>query len=203
MKAHNENNAPSPNENIIRDNLDVEKLGLTLVEKEYKTMLGRIDILAEDEYGNLVPIEIKLGEAGDQSIGQILGYMKAVDTETGIIVAASFSERVKAVSTKLCIKLLPYTYNIAVSKKSVAYDGEEYMTSITKPERVSGKQKMSMEMIDMLLNHFGTDRWFVQPELHGVTKHTMDALVEKEYLEIMEWNDTRYYRRLKSMKEKR
>lgn len=64
---------------------------------------------------------------------------------------------------------------------------------------ISEKQKLTMPLVDDIVEKFGKDRWFVQTELHGVTKHTMDALVEKEYLEIAEWNDTRYYRRLKSM----
>ena len=64
---------------------------------------------------------------------------------------------------------------------------------------ISEKQKLTMPMVDDIVKKFGVDRWFVQTELHGVTKHTMDALVEKEYLEIMGWNDTRYYRRLKQM----
>jgi hypothetical protein len=56
-----------------------------------------------------------------------------------------------------------------------------------------------MVLVEKIVEKFGKDKWFVQPELHGVTKHTMDALVEKGYLEIREWNNTRYYRRLKSM----
>lgn len=65
---------------------------------------------------------------------------------------------------------------------------------------ISEKQKLTMPLVDKLVEKFGEDRWFTQSELHGITKHTMDALVEKEYLEIMKWNDTRYYRRLKSMR---
>ena len=64
---------------------------------------------------------------------------------------------------------------------------------------ISEKQKHTMPLVDKLVEEFGKYRWFVQSELHGVTKHTMDALVEKEYLEIKEWNNTRYYRQLKSM----
>lgn len=52
-------------EGIVRDNIDVRKMGLTLVGKEYMTPLGRIDILATDGNGNKIPIEIKIGCAGD------------------------------------------------------------------------------------------------------------------------------------------
>lgn len=70
---------------------------------------------------------------------------------------------------------------------------------------ISEKQKSTMALIDELIGEFG-NRWFVQHELHGVTKHTMDALVEKGYLDrerfVISAADlvgVVYYRRLKTM----
>lgn len=73
---------------------------------------------------------------------------------------------------------------------------------------ISHKQKSTMKMIDDLVKEFDAERWFTQHELCGVTKHTMDALVEKGYLDrerfIISVSDPvgiMYYRRLKSMEE--
>lgn len=89
--------------------IDVASLGLTEVQKEYPTELGFVDIMAVDGHGCQVPIEVKFGEAGDSAVGQILGYMKAVCAKNGMVVAASFSERVKAVCKDMNIALVSYT----------------------------------------------------------------------------------------------
>lgn len=108
-------------EATIRDSIDVQNLGLTLIGTEYKTTLGRIDILAKDENDNKIPIEIKVGTAGDSSIGQILGYMTAIGATQGIIMANEFSERVKAISENLGIKLCTYQIDVIVCDESVIY----------------------------------------------------------------------------------
>lgn len=102
-------------EQMIQEHIDVGALGLTLVCKEYETSLGRIDILTKDANGEHVPIEIKLGQAGDSAIGQLLGYMKAVDAERGIIIAESFGQRVNAISSELGIDLMSYTIDITIN----------------------------------------------------------------------------------------
>ena len=107
-------------ERMIQEHVDVGTLGLTLVDKEYETSLGRIDILTKDANGEHVPIEIKLGEAKDSAIGQILGYMKAVDAERGIIIAESFGKRVTAISEELGIDLMSYTIDITINCAPVA-----------------------------------------------------------------------------------
>ena len=102
---------PPVYEYMVRDAIDVSDFGLTKIDTEYPTPLGRIDILTIDGNGLYVPIEVKLDDAGDKSIGQILGYMKATDAQRGIIVASGFSDRVNALSKDLNIDLIPYINN--------------------------------------------------------------------------------------------
>ena len=124
-------------EAIIRDSIDVRKLGLTFLATEHSTPLGRIDILAEDESGNNIPIEIKIGSAGDSAIGQILGYMKALGVDHGIIMANEFSERVKAIAPSLGIKLYPFRFDVIISGESVVLtDDEISRISDTESDRV-------------------------------------------------------------------
>jgi hypothetical protein len=68
---------------------------------------------------------------------------------------------------------------------------------------ISKTQKTTMSMIDEIVEEFGQDRWFVQAELHGITLHTMNALVDKKYLEekLIGKYDMLYYRRIKKMGE--
>jgi RecB family endonuclease NucS len=75
--------------------------GLILVDGgvEYQTEAGRIDILAKDQTGGLVVIEIKAGKAKDSAIGQLLGYMGYLSLSNeqpkvrGILIASSFDTR--------------------------------------------------------------------------------------------------------------
>lgn len=106
-------------EGMVRDNIDVREMGLTFVGKEYSTPLGRIDILAADSDGNKIPIEIKIGCAGDSAVGQLLGYMKAVGAFRGIIIANEFSKRVEAISSSLGIDLYPFRFDVIISGESV------------------------------------------------------------------------------------
>ena len=66
---------------------------------------------------------------------------------------------------------------------------------------ISDKQKLAMDMISKIAGTFGDDRWFTQVELPGITKHTMDALVFKHFLDRKEVFGVVYYRRLKELKE--
>lgn len=66
---------------------------------------------------------------------------------------------------------------------------------------ISDKQVVAMDMVDSLVRVFGELRWFTQVELPGITKHTMDALVFKHFLDRKEVFGVVYYRRLKELKE--
>lgn len=93
--------------------------GLILVDGgvEYQTEAGRIDILAKDQSGGLVAIEIKAGKAKDSALGQLLGYIGCLSATTkkyenirgGILIASSFDSRVVfAVKGLSHVKLVKY-----------------------------------------------------------------------------------------------
>ena len=68
---------------------------LTLVGTEYAVSTGRVDILAQDMIGSLVVIELKVGVANRDAIGQLQSYMGALHDNhpqtfvRGILVAGS------------------------------------------------------------------------------------------------------------------
>lgn len=77
--------------------------------EEYTSDVGRMDFLCKDAKDNWVVIELKADWAGDDAVGQILGYMSWVrdnlpngSTVRGIIVCKNTTGRVKA-----AIKLAP------------------------------------------------------------------------------------------------
>jgi len=89
--------------------------GLSLVEGgvEYSTEAGRIDLLAKDELGALVVIELKAVKAKDAALGQLLGYIGCLseknDKVKGILVASEFNKRViMAVKHLAHVKLIKY-----------------------------------------------------------------------------------------------
>ena len=114
MKKDNKNQQI---EKEIQKNLDISKLELYKPQYEYRTNVGYIDILAQDKNGFYVVIEIKVGKAKDNAIGQILGYMEAINAKRGIILANSFSERVRLVAKNLNIDLISYKIKPEINEK--------------------------------------------------------------------------------------
>ena len=107
----------------IRGNIEQLEQGLVIVDggAERTTRAGRLDILAQDDDGILVVIELKAGRAIPGSIEQVLSYMSAVKEEDGksvrgLIVAGSFSDRIilaaKAVPN---LNLLTYSFQFSFS----------------------------------------------------------------------------------------
>lgn len=85
----------------LRANITQLEPGLRIVDggKERRTDAGRTDILAEDDTGHLVVIELKAGTASADVIAQILAYMGAIQESEGkptrgILVAGDFDRRV-------------------------------------------------------------------------------------------------------------
>ena len=60
--------------------------------------------------------------------------------------------------------------------------------------KFSKKQRLAQNLIQELVQKFGKDHWFVQAELAGITLHTMNALVAKNYLDKIYHFEMVYYR---------
>ena len=87
-------------EDHLVNHLETIEEGLRLVGRQVSTDIGRIDILAEDYRGFRVVIEVKVGEAKDSAIGQIVRYLgwytKAEGKSArGILIASNFPEGVQ------------------------------------------------------------------------------------------------------------
>jgi hypothetical protein len=84
----------------LRASIDQLEPGLRIVDggREQSTDAGRIDILAEDQSGAAVVIELKAGAVSPEAIAQILGYMGVVAADNarvrGILVGGDFPPRV-------------------------------------------------------------------------------------------------------------
>ena len=85
----------------IRSDLEQLEPGLRVADegRELVTEAGRVDIVAEDDRGQLVVIELKAAIAQPDAITQVLAYMTAVREERGqpvraIIVARDFPANV-------------------------------------------------------------------------------------------------------------
>ena len=91
---------------------------------EYDTDAGKIDILAVDNEGALVVIEIKSGKAKDNALGQILGYIGCLYSSRhdqkdirGILVASGFDQRVIYAAKQLKnIKLVAYKLSFSFNE---------------------------------------------------------------------------------------
>jgi RecB family endonuclease NucS len=93
-------------EDCLARNIGLVEPGLRLYTldggtgRQFNTqVVGIIDLLATDKQGGFVVIELKAGEAGDKSCGQLLRYLGWVEVNLargkpvkGILVASDFSE---------------------------------------------------------------------------------------------------------------
>ncbi|MDQ0286992.1 hypothetical protein J2Z49_002109 [Desulfofundulus luciae] len=111
-------------EYIVR-NLEQIEEGLQLYSedsisgRQYRTDVGRIDILAVDKEGGYLVIELKAGKASHSAAGQVLSYISWVRRNIagsknvrGIIIAEDFDRKLKyAVSEIPNISLKKYEVN--------------------------------------------------------------------------------------------
>jgi RecB family endonuclease NucS len=78
---------------------------------------GFIDILAEDDRGSLVVIELKSDDAPDTSVTQVLSYIGSLRgaenavAVRGVLVARGFSTRVRLAAQAAGIELVTYGYS--------------------------------------------------------------------------------------------
>jgi len=96
-----------------------------LVSQQYKTDIGRIDILAKDkESGRYVIIELKKDQTSDDTIGQLTRYMgwieehKSNDVPTkGVIIAAQYDKRLYYAAKKITdVELYLYKVDFHLEK---------------------------------------------------------------------------------------
>jgi hypothetical protein len=94
-----------------------------LTGREISTDAGRIDILAKDLKGDLVVIELKVNQAPQSSLTQILSYMAAIKKQyneknvRGIIIADKFDKKIKLAVTQVPTVILMRYKRISISKK--------------------------------------------------------------------------------------
>lgn len=105
-------------DHLIQQLSTLEK-GLRFVARQFNTDVGRIDILAEDQKGCRVVIEVKVGEAKDSAVGQVaryLGWFAKLDEKPprGMIVAAEFPEGVRYAATAVA-NLTLHAYRVSFS----------------------------------------------------------------------------------------
>ncbi len=82
--------------NFLIQNPDMIEPGLKILSREYQTIAGNIDILAEDRYSNIVVIEVKRGIAGPEAVHQLKRYVEVLEKSygknvRGILVAEDIS----------------------------------------------------------------------------------------------------------------
>lgn len=88
-------------------NMEMIEKGLKLRSRQRKTNAGVIDILAKDQSGSPVVIELKAVHADEKALVQLLKYMAAVEKASygrkvkGILLAHEFSEGIRLAASKI------------------------------------------------------------------------------------------------------
>jgi RecB family endonuclease NucS len=112
-------------EDHLITNLAAIEDGLTFVQRQLSTDVGRIDIMAKDKDGKSVVIEIKVGEAKDSSVGQIaryLGWFAKTERKAtrGILIASDFPQGVRYAAAAIPnLKLITYKVHFSFQVVSV------------------------------------------------------------------------------------
>ena len=110
---------------------------LELVGKEVSVPFGRIDVLARDASGRLVAIELKVGVASRDAIGQLQSYMGALQVQypgiivRGILVAASLDDKAEA-ALSVARNIQFWSYNVRFTFRQVKESPKESLVSAPK-----------------------------------------------------------------------
>ena len=93
--------------------------------QQYFTDIGYIDILAQDEKGNFVVLELKKGKPSDQVVGQILRYIswvkknlcKESQSVSGVIIVGEVDKKLEysVGEVKNIIKIKKYSIDFGLS----------------------------------------------------------------------------------------
>lgn len=84
------------NIDVLNDALD---LSLTNVEREQTAGTFSVDLVAEDDSGNLAVIENQLAKSDHDHLGKLITYLTSLEAKVGVwIVSEPRPEHVKAVS---------------------------------------------------------------------------------------------------------
>jgi len=110
----------------LRKSIAQLEVGLEIADggAEKSVSSGRIDILARDEAGRFVVIELKAVKAPRDAISQVLAYMGDIQAETdgevrGILVAPEFDPRaISAARVVPSLRLFIYSFNFSFSPQS-------------------------------------------------------------------------------------
>jgi len=106
-------------QSALRRSIDQLEPGLTIIDggSEHSVASGRIDILAQDERGCRVVIELKAVKAPRDAVAQTLAYMGDIQQQSGgdvrgILVAPDFDARaVSAARVVPTLKLVSYGFS--------------------------------------------------------------------------------------------
>lgn len=87
--------------------------------KERRVASGFIDILAEDDQGSLVVIELKPGKAPESAVTQVLSYIGSLQAEEesrpvrGMLIARDFTKHTRLAARAAAITLVEYGFSFS------------------------------------------------------------------------------------------
>jgi hypothetical protein len=119
--------------NTLEEGLQLYKSPDGQLGQQFTTEVGRIDLLAKDKQDNFVVIEIKVGQAGDKTLGQLLRYVGWVKRHLspnrpvrGIIVSRDVTDALKyAASTLDTVALKEYEVRFTFSDADLEVRDED------------------------------------------------------------------------------